>query len=142
MPRSIRIKPQTTQNARQLRAAMTNAERRLWHSLRVRQIDGHKFRRQYPLGRYIVDFVCLERRLIVEVDGGQHSERHVEDAIRSQWLRNKGFCVIRFWNNEIMNNLEGVTTMIRQALQMKGEPPSLPSPSQGEGVETRHETPV
>jgi len=113
---------------------MTEAERRLWHLLRVRQIDGHKFRRQYPLGHYIVDFVCLERRLVVEVDGGQHSERHVEDTIRSQWLRNKGFCVIRFWNNEIMNNIEGVTTVIRQALQMKSEPPSLPSPSQGEGV--------
>ncbi len=113
---------------------MTDAERRLWHSLRVRQIDGHKFRRQYPLGRYIVDFVCLERRLIVEVDGGQHSERQVEDTIRSQWLRSKGFRVVRFWNHEIMSNLDGVTTVIGQALRAMGEPPSLPSPSQGEGV--------
>jgi very-short-patch-repair endonuclease len=136
MPRSIRIRPQTTQNARRLRSAMTDAERRLWHSLRVRQIDGQKFRRQYPLGRYIVDFVCLERRLIVEVDGGQHSERQVEDTIRSQWLRNKGFRVVRFWNNEIMSNLDGVTTVIGQALRAMGEPPSLPSPSQGEGVLT------
>lgn len=113
---------------------MTEAERRLWHSLRLRQIDGHKFRRQYPLGRYIVDFVCLERKLIVEVDGSQHSERKVEDTIRSQWLRNKGFRVVRFWNNEIMSNLDGVTTVIGEALRAMGEPPSLPSPSQGEGV--------
>jgi very-short-patch-repair endonuclease len=85
--------------ARELRKNPTDAERKLWAHLRLRQIGGYKFRRQHPLGPYIVDFVCIEKKLIVEVDGGQHDEKRFYDAKRDKWLEEKGFKVIRFWNN-------------------------------------------
>jgi very-short-patch-repair endonuclease len=104
---------------------------RLWSKLRRKQIDGHRFRRQVPIGPYIADFVCLERRLVIEVDGGQHSESIADDA-RMAWLEGQGFCVLRFWNNDVLGNTEGVLTVIAQHLAAEAPPPR-PSPARGEG---------
>src|SRR5262245_54659000 len=95
---------------------MTDAEQRLWYHLRLRQLGGHKFRRQQIIGYYIVDFVCLERRLLVEVDGGQHDERAAKDARRTAWLTSQGFRVMRFWNNEVFGNIDGVCQTIYEHL--------------------------
>jgi very-short-patch-repair endonuclease len=93
-------------HAARLRRDMTEAEQRLWLHLRGRRLEGFKFKRQWTLGRYVVDFCCLEARLIVEVDGGQHSEE--ADAVRTAWLEAQGFRVRRFWNNDVVENLGGV----------------------------------
>ncbi len=120
--------------ARNLRRNMTDAERTLWHRLRAGQ-TGAKFRRQQPIGPYIVDFVCFDRRLIVELDGGQHADAIAYDAARTRWLETQGFTVLRFWNNDIMSNIEGVLVRIMEAL-----PPSpQPSPIEGEGADWRTE---
>lgn len=103
--------------ARRLRKDMTDAERRLWSKIRRRQVHSCQFRRQFPLGKFIVDFVCLEHRLIVEVDGGQHTEQAGYDEKRSAWLQQQGFRVIRFWNNEVMNNLDTVVEAIADELK-------------------------
>ena len=100
--------------ARELRNNPTDAERLLWSHLRFWQLDGYKFRRQQPLGSYIVDFVCLEKRLAVEVDGGQHSQ--AVDAERDNWLRDQGFVLLRFWNNEVLKNIDGVREVILRNL--------------------------
>jgi very-short-patch-repair endonuclease len=102
-------------NARALRVVMTDAERRLWSLLRDRRLDGYKFRRQRPIGPFIVDFACITHRLIVEADGGQHCDSE-DDARRSAWLESHGWRVIRFWNNEILTNSEGVLIAIMRAL--------------------------
>jgi very-short-patch-repair endonuclease len=128
-----RIHPTAQRRARRLRHEMSDAERRLWRHLRGRQVGDHKFRRQHPLGRYVVDFVCLEAGLVVEVDGGQHAEQRDYDRERTQWLAQRGFRVLRFWNHEVMNDLEGVMAAIGQALRVGTRPPSRPSPCQGEG---------
>ena len=94
----------------------TDAERLLWNHLRLRQIDGNRFRRQQPLGGYIVDFVCLEKRLIVEVDGGQHSEQKTYEEKRTDWLRSQGFVVLRFWDDEVLKQLDNVKEAIWKAL--------------------------
>lgn len=101
---------------RRLRKSMTDAERRLWRALRNRQLAGHKFRRQHPIPPYVADFACVERGLIVEVDGGQHSERTEADAVRTRALQARGFRVIRVWNNDVMMNLQGVLAAILVAL--------------------------
>ena len=93
---------------------MTEAERRLWRILSRRQVAGCKFRRQHPIGRYIVDFICLERRLVVEVDGGQHAW---ESDDRQRWLEGEGYRVLRVWNNQVFTNLEGVRGVIEDALK-------------------------
>jgi very-short-patch-repair endonuclease len=103
--------------AKELRNNLTEAERILWQHLRLRQLRGCKFRRQQPLGKYIVDFVCLEKRLIIEIDGGQHSEQATYDEERSVWLRRQGFHVLRFWNTEVLQNIEAVKEAIWQALE-------------------------
>jgi very-short-patch-repair endonuclease len=105
--------------ARALRRNPTDAEQRLWARLRGRQLDGCRFRRQAPLGPYVVDFACLAARLVIEVDGGQHSWRAKEDGARKSWLEANGFHVVRFWNNEVLGNLEGVLETIRLALQRR-----------------------
>ena len=128
----VTVQQTLTQNARVLRKNMTDAERSLWSVLRLRQQGGHRFRRQFPIGRYIVDFVCLDARLIVEVDGGQHSE-NTGDLVRDDWLRSQHFNVLRFWNNDVLSNLEGVSQAIESAL-MQASPPSQPSPLKGEGA--------
>ena len=102
--------------ARTLRRNQTTAEQTLWAHLRNRQLEGYKFRRQVPLGRYIVDFACYDERLVVELDGGQHGETAAEDAARSAWLEAKGFRVVRFWNHEVFENLDGVLARILEVL--------------------------
>jgi very-short-patch-repair endonuclease len=101
--------------ARRLRVNQTDAETVLWNRIRNRQISGNKFVRQQPVGNYICDFVCRERILIIEVDGGQHNES-AADAIRDQFLIAEGFRVLRFWNNEVLGNLEGVLATIQSEL--------------------------
>ena len=101
--------------ARRLRVNQTDAETVLWNRLRNRQIDGHKFARQVPIASYICDFVCRERRLVVEVDGGQHSES-ASDEIRDRRLNEDGYRVLRFWNNDVLGNLEGVLITIQTEL--------------------------
>jgi len=86
---------------------MTEAEKRLWVRIRDRQLEGFKFRRQHPVGRYVADFACIEAKLIVELDGGQHAD-NPKDLERTVWLESQGWCVIRFWNNEVFENLDGV----------------------------------
>ena len=106
----------SSKNARQLRKNLTDAERHLWAQLRNRQLDGFKFRRQAPIGPYIVDFICLSEKLIIEADGGQHAQQADEDAKRTHWLEERGYRVMRFWNNDILENIEGVVKIIRKAL--------------------------
>ena len=115
-----------TNRARNLRRSSTNAENRLWNRIRSRSIGGHKFVRQEPIGRYVVDFVCRERRLIVEVDGGQHAT-DPSDAVRDQWLTEHRFRVLRFWNNDVMSNIDGVLEVIAAALDADGPPHPLAS---------------
>ena len=114
--------------ARVLRRTMTDAEQALWRVLRSRQLEGFKFRRQHSIGRYVVDFVCLERKLIVEVDGGHHAEQADVDAERTAYLEDKGFHVIRFWNNEVLAEMEGVATRLLATLT------PTPLPPAGEGL--------
>jgi very-short-patch-repair endonuclease len=115
---------------------MTDAERKLWSALRDRQLDGAKFRRQQPIGPFVADFVCQERRLIIEADGGQHAES-ANDARRTKFLESKGYRVLRFWNNDILRNLDGVAQVIAAALSTPHPAqaaPESPSPSRGEGA--------
>ena len=102
--------------ARRLRKEMTDAERRLWSRLRKRQLFGCRFRRQFPMGNYIIDFVCLEHRLIVEVDGGQHSEQVDYDSARTAWLEQQGYRLLRFWNDVVLSETDSVVTSIAEAL--------------------------
>src|SRR5262249_16906489 len=104
------------QNARTLRKTMTDAERALWHLLREKQLNGHRFRRQVPIDHYIADFACLEARVIVEVDGGQDSDSE-SDQRRTSYLQAQGFRVVRFWNNDVLRNREGVLRTISEALK-------------------------
>ena len=106
-----------TQRARTLRKNLTDTERCLWSRLRRQQINGYKFRRQFPLGIYIADFVCLKTRLIVEVDGGQHAEQTRKDALRDKSLVSQGFRVLRFWNNDVLRETDTVVEAIVQALK-------------------------
>ncbi len=115
----MRNTPKTNERTQRLRKQLTDAERHLWEKLRRHQLNGYRFRRQVPIGPYIVDFACLSERLIVEVDGGQHSERHDADARRTEWLESQDFRVVRFWNNEVFGNIEGVIETIASALEEK-----------------------
>ena len=105
----------TTRIARRLRVNQTDAETVLWNRIRNRQIDGHKFVRQEPIIGYVCDFVCRESRLVIEVDGGQHSES-AADAIRDRRLGEEGYSVLRFWNNDVLGNIEGVLVTIQAEL--------------------------
>jgi len=115
--------------ARTLRTNQTDAEQRLWKLLRAKRLEGWKFRRQFPIGRYIVDFACPAARLIVEADGGQHNES-AHDVVRDQWLAGEGWNVIRFWNTDILTNEEGVLSAVLASLP----PLPNPSPTRGEGL--------
>ncbi len=99
--------------ARELRSTQTEAERKLWHALRNRQVLNLKFRRQHPIGNYIADFCCIEKGLIVELDGSQHEERATHDEQRTRWLNEHGFKVLRFWNGEVTPNPGGVIEKIK-----------------------------
>jgi len=107
---------QLLNNAKSLRSNQTEAEQRLWYHLRANRFMGLKFKRQKPIGNYIVDFVCLEQKLVIEVDGGQHAEQVAYDRQRDEWLRSQGFTVLRFWNNEVTQQLEGVLAQMRDTI--------------------------
>ena len=98
-----------------LRKRPTNAEQLLWKQLRLKQLEGLKFRRQQPIDNYIVDFVCFERRIVVEVDGGQHAIQKEDDILRDTYLTQQGFQVLRFWNNEVLQNINGVLEVIKES---------------------------
>jgi len=102
--------------ARQLRQNPTDAELRLWLALRDRRLSGYKFGRQHPIGEFVVDFVCTKHKIVIEADGGQHAENPA-DALRTERLEAEGWKVIRFWNNDILSNTEGVIETILIALK-------------------------
>jgi len=105
------------QQARNLRANMTDAEKALWRRLRNRQLNGHRLRRQVPLGEYIVDFACFDPKLVIELDGGQHAHagNRTADKERTAWLEGEGFLVLRFWKNDVLQNIDGVVGVIATA---------------------------
>jgi len=111
-----RIRPATTSKARSLRRDMTDVERVLWRVLRGKQLGRHRFRRQHPIGRYIADFACIEQKLVIELDVGKHQERLAYDEQRTALLQAQGWRVLRFWNNDISNNSDGVLTTIMENL--------------------------
>lgn len=114
-----------------MRRQATDAEAALWSQLRGRRLQGYKFKRQWTLGPYIVDFCCWERRLVIEADGGQHNE--AGDAGRTAWLESEGYRVIRFWNNDVLTNMDGVLVTIANALAQHPHPVPLPQAGEGEG---------
>jgi len=117
-----------TKIAKELRKRSTDAEKLLWKHLRLKQLEGLKFRRQQPIdNNYIVDFVCFEKRIIIEVDGGQHVVEQGKDIRRDSYLNKNGFNVLRFWNNEVLTNIEGVLEVIRE--NCLKHPPLNPLPS-------------
>ena len=115
-------------NARRLRKNPTEAEKRLWLYLRDKQLCGYRFRRQQPIGPYIVDFFCPRIGVIIEIDGGQHSPE--TDGQRTHWLEARGYLVVRFWNNDVLGNSDGVWTALADLL--RDYPPPQPSPSRGD----------
>ena len=128
-----------TAKARRLRVAMTGAEKKLWSGLRKDQL-GVAFRRQHPIGKYVLDFYCASLGLVIELDGGHHEEvkQAGRDQIRTNWLSTQGLVVIRFWNNDVLTNLSGVLQTIRMEIlkiaNSKEIPtPSLPFPKKGGG---------
>ena len=124
------IVPTNRVRARQMRAAPTMAERRLWWHLRHRiAVQGTHFRRQVHLGRYIVDFVSHDARLVIEVDGGQHDAESGRDMERTRFLESQGYRVLRFWNNEVLGNIDGVLELIQSAIRTTPTPD--PSPQGG-----------
>jgi very-short-patch-repair endonuclease len=114
----------TKQLARTLRKNQTDAENWLWRNLRNRELGGRKFRRQYWIGKYVVDFVCIEKKLIIELDGGQHALQVEQDEERSVFLKEKGYQLIRFWNNEVLQEGEAVLNVILSHLNNPSPPPS------------------
>ena len=119
--------------ARSLRATPTDAEALLWFHLRDRRLSDHKFRRQRPIGPYFADFACLEAKLIVEIDGGQHVDAAAYDAERSRFMEAQGYRVLRFWNNEVLTQTDSVLERVWEALE-SGSPHPSPLPRAGEGA--------
>lgn len=117
--------------ARELRRNQTEAEKAFWQAVRNRQLNGLKFRRQVPLGRYIVDFACFENKLIIELDGGQHADAIPYDEARTTWLEAQGFRVVRFWNNDVMSNMEGVLVRL---VELCEQPPHPTLSREGRGL--------
>jgi adenine-specific DNA-methyltransferase len=111
------MKPTNRAFAKKLRNNTTEAERLLWKHLKMRQMAGYRFRRQHPVGKYIVDFICLDKGLIIELDGGQHVEAKVYDDERTVWLEKQGFHVLRFWDNQVFKETEAVRNVIFEKLQ-------------------------
>jgi len=107
-----KVPPHLRRNARRMRSAMTEAELKLWNELRAHRLMGLGFRRQVPIGRYIVDFACPEHKLIVEVDGSQHAENQVHDQARTACLEQQGWQVVRFWNGDVLSDIDNVCTHI------------------------------
>jgi len=132
-------RPNRIARARALRAEMTDAERKLWFALRDRRLGRVKFRRQVPIGPFVADFLCYSARLVIEVDGGQHAESR-RDERRDRWFAANSFRVLRFWNNDVLSNVDGVLTVIIDAVHAAGPHPDRaarcrPSPELGEGKE-------
>jgi very-short-patch-repair endonuclease len=111
-----RAKPKSYERARQLRKEPTRAERKLWAYLRGDKLNGVNFRRQHAIGNFIVDFVSIKRKLVIELDGSQHLEQEEYDIERTKYLESQGYKVIRFWNNDVMNDINGVIRAIELAL--------------------------
>ena len=112
--------------ARELRKQSTDAERFLWSRLRDRRLMGLKFKRQCPIGSYIVDFVCKERNLVIEIDGGHHQEQRASDQSRTEWLSSSGYSVIRYWNNQVLEDIDSVLELIRMTLEVETSPSPKP----------------
>jgi very-short-patch-repair endonuclease len=136
------FRPRPTKRAQELRNNPTDAERRLWSRLRMRQLGGFKFSRQMGVGPFVCDFLCRERGLVVELDGGQHADQVMKDARRTSFLEREGLVVLRLWNNDVLQNTDGVLEAILAKLEelpAKFTPPPLPlaggeEPRSGEGV--------
>ena len=120
-----RFRDRPTLKAQNLRNNATDAEKKLWTHLSRRQLNGFKFSRQMPVGPYICDFMCREAKLVVELDGGQHDERTGYDAARTEYIEASGYRLIRFWNTDVLSNIDYVLTAIAEALEL----PPTPSPS-------------
>jgi adenine-specific DNA-methyltransferase len=118
-------------HAKRLRKNMTDAETVMWHRLRGRRLSGYKFKRQWTLGNFVVDFCCSEAKLVIEIDGGQHTPER--DRARTSWLESQGFQVRRFWNDEVLTNMDGVLTVVLHDLQTQTLTPT-PLPQAGEGL--------
>ena len=118
-------------NVGALRQNMTDAEQSMWRQLRGRRLAGFKFKRQWSLGPYVVDFCCIERRLVVEIDGGQHSVGG--DAARTAHLNSMGYRVVRFWNNDVLRNMDGVLISLVGELHPGPHPDPLPQAGEGAG---------
>ena len=130
--------PQTLQNAQTLRETRTDAEGLLWHYLRDKQLDGYKFRRQQPIGPYIVDFACMPHKLLIELDGSQHADQHTYDQKRDAFLREQGYTILRFWNNEVFDHcvevLESIYAALHHHSPLEGESASQGRQPAGEPV--------
>ncbi len=140
MPPNNQLSQGTVMNrktyAKHLRQNMTEAEQRLWRHLRAHRLNGQKFRRQQPIGRYIVDFVHFGAQLVIEADGGQHNDS-AEDRKRDRWLRVQGFQVLRFWNDEIMRDTDAVLSVIWEVAAASPSPPT-PLPPGERGANARN----
>jgi very-short-patch-repair endonuclease len=117
-------------NAKSLRSGQTDAETKLWVHLRAHRFFGLKFKRQKPIGTFIVDFVCLEQKLIIELDGSQHADKVDYDEQRTKYLENEGYKVLRFWNNQVLQEMESVLEAIRLEIALS----PTPLPQAGEGL--------
>lgn len=127
-----KVRYSLTRRARALRSDPTEAEKRLWHLLRREALAGYRFRRQHPVAPYIMDFACLSAQLVVEADGGQHCDS-LHDRERDAFLEQAGWRVLRFWNNEIFQNEEGVLGRILEVLRERSPHPNPPPAKLGEG---------
>jgi very-short-patch-repair endonuclease len=119
MPRSQRSNPTIKHQAGELRKELTPAEHKLWAYLRRDKLNGINFRRQHAIGKYIADFCSVQEKLIIELDGSQHLEQEEQDAERTKYLNAQGYKVIRFWNNQVMNDMDGVILAIINSLESK-----------------------
>jgi len=125
------MKERLVKFAKSMRRQPTNAEAVMWAALRGARLQGFKFKRQQPIGAYIVDFVCFELGLIIEIDGGQHAEDVSADQHRSRWLQSQGFGVLRFWNNEVIERRDDVLESIIRALREYPSPQPLSHKGRG-----------
>lgn len=116
-----KVPPYLRRNARRMRSAMTDAELKLWNELRAHRLMGFGFRRQMPIGGFIVDFACPEHKLVVEVDGSQHAENEAYDKARSVYLEQQGWQVLRFWNDDVLNDIDNVCTHILRVIRRDGQ---------------------
>ena len=119
------------EQAKTLRREMTEAEKKIWCGLRLRQTGGYRFRRQVPLSPFIADFVCHEAKLIIEIDGGQHDRLSEQEMHRTRFLESQGYRLLRFWNNEVLENPDSVQTVFAQSLHRVTPTQTLPQPGGG-----------